>query len=97
VPLRRQVDAFQLQQYDGEPLVKGADGAKMMTTFMDWLILGTEHQARYFSWRAPLAARIVVGWVFMWSGWTKLHNLPVMIENFARRGISFPSIMTPFV
>lgn len=68
-----------------------------MITIMDWLILGTEHQARYFSWRAPLAARIVVEWMFMSSGWTKLHNFPVMIENFAGWGISFPSVMKPFV
>jgi putative oxidoreductase len=77
--------------------MKGADGAKTMITIMDWLILGAEHQARYFSWRAPLAARIVVGSMFMSSGWTKLHNFPVMIENFAGWGISFPSVMKPFV
>jgi hypothetical protein len=77
--------------------MEGADGAKTMITIMDWLILGTEHQARYFSWRAPLAARIVVEWMFMSSGWTKLHNFPVMIENFAGWGISFPSVMKPFV
>jgi putative oxidoreductase len=68
-----------------------------MTTIMDWLILGTEHQVRYFSWRAPLAAGIVVGWVFMPNGWTKLHNLPVVIENLTGWGISFPFVMTPFV
>lgn len=56
-----------------------------------------------FSWLPPLFARIVVGWVFMWSGWTKLHNLypsgdfPGMIANFASWGIPFPEIMTPFV
>jgi hypothetical protein len=33
----------------------------------------------------------------MSSGWTKLHNFPVMIENFAGWGISFPSVMKPFV
>lgn len=56
-----------------------------------------------FYWLPPLFARIVVGWVFMWSGWTKLHNLypsgdfPGMIANFASWGIPFPEIMTPFV
>ena len=59
--------------------------------------------SRVFYWLPPLFARIVVGWVFMWSGWTKLHNLypsgdfPGMIANFASWGIPFPEITTPFV
>ena len=56
-----------------------------------------------FLWLPPLFARIVVGWVFMWSGWTKLNNLyptpdfPGMISRFAEWGIPYPSIMAPFV
>jgi len=46
---------------------------------------------------APLFARIVVGWVFLWSGWGKLNNLPAMIENFASWHIPAPHILTPFV
>jgi uncharacterized membrane protein YphA (DoxX/SURF4 family) len=40
---------------------------------------------------------IVVGWVFMWSGWGKLHNLPAMIGNIRGWGIPFPQLLTPFV
>ncbi|HRY08221.1 MAG TPA: DoxX family protein [Hyphomicrobiaceae bacterium] len=69
----------------------------MGQAFLDWLILGSERQARAFGWLAPLFARIVVGWVFMWTGWAKLNNLPVMIENFTEWGIPWPAIMTPFV
>jgi putative oxidoreductase len=50
-----------------------------------------------FGWLPPLFARLVVGWVFMWSGWAKLNNLPQMIQNFTEWGIPFPHVMTPFV
>ena len=68
-----------------------------MNVLVDWLIVRTEHLAGYFSWLPPLFARLVVGWVFMWSGWTKLHNLPQMIANFTEWGIPYPNILTPFV
>ncbi len=61
------------------------------------LIVWPEYLARYFAPLGPLAARLVVGWVFLWSGWTKLHNLPKMIENFREWGIPNPEILTPFV
>jgi putative oxidoreductase len=43
----------------------------------------------------PLAARVVVGGAFAWSGWQKLNNLPQMIQNFREWGIPAPEIMTP--
>ena len=52
---------------------------------------------RYFAWLPPLFARIAVGWVFMWTGWAKLNNLPQVTENFAGWGIPAPHILTPFV
>jgi putative oxidoreductase len=68
-----------------------------MTTLFDWLLDWPERIAKHLTWLAPLFARIVVGWVFMWSGWGKLHNLPAMIENFRGWGIPFPQLLTPFV
>jgi putative oxidoreductase len=53
--------------------------------------------ASHLQWLAPLFARIVVGWVFLWSGWGKLHNLPAVTENFIGWGIPFPHLLTPFV
>ena len=53
--------------------------------------------ASYFSWAGPLIARVIVGYVFMLSGWTKLNNLPTMIERFTEWGIPAPKILTPFV
>lgn len=72
-------------------------------SIVDWLIDMPARQSAIFSWLPPLFARLVVGWVFMWSGWTKLNNLypsqdfPGMIARFAEWGIPFPSVMTPFV
>jgi len=53
--------------------------------------------AQHLAWLAPLFARIVVGWVFVWSGWGKLTNLPQVTENFVGWGIPFPQILTPLV
>jgi len=61
------------------------------------LIDSPERVAGYLSWLAPLFARITVGWVFLWSGWGKLNNLPAVTENFIGWGIPFPHLLTPFV
>jgi putative oxidoreductase len=63
------------------------------TVFYDW----SRVLAGYLTWAAPLAVRVVVGWVFLWSGWEKLQILPRMIENFRSWGIPAPEIVTPFV
>jgi putative oxidoreductase len=68
-----------------------------MNFLVELFVNGPARLAAYFSWLPPLAARLVVGWVFMWSGWAKLNNLPQMIENFKGWGIPYPEIMTPFV
>jgi putative oxidoreductase len=67
-----------------------------MKTLIDRLLDWPERIAKHLTWLAPLFARIVVGWVFMWSGWGKLHNLPAIIENFRGWGIPFPQLLTPF-
>jgi putative oxidoreductase len=68
-----------------------------MKFLIDFLINLPERLSAVFAWLPPLFARIVVGWVFMWTGWTKLNNLPQITENFASWGIPFPEITTPFV
>ncbi|MFI4978743.1 MAG: DoxX family protein [Nevskiales bacterium] len=61
------------------------------------LLLGwPERIAQYLLPLGPLLARIVTGWVFLWSGWGKLNNLPQITENFISWGIPFPHILTPF-
>ena len=64
-----------------------------VTVLIDW----PRRVAAYFTWLPPLVARIVVGWVFLWSGWGKLNALPQVTENFRGWGIPFPEILTPFV
>ncbi|HEY0747342.1 MAG TPA: DoxX family protein, partial [Steroidobacteraceae bacterium] len=68
-----------------------------MKSVIDWLIDWPERVSRHIAWVAPLFARIVVGWVFMWSGWGKLNNLPAIVDNFAGWNIPAPHILAPFV
>jgi len=68
-----------------------------MHSVVHWLIGMPERLSSVFHWLPPLFARLVVGWVFMWTGWAKLNNLPQMIQNFTEWGIPFPEITTPFV
>jgi putative oxidoreductase len=63
----------------------------LVTVLYDW----SRICAGWLGWLGPLAARIVVGWVFLWSGWTKLNVLPRMIENFRDWGIPAPEFFTP--
>ena len=65
----------------------------IVRSLIDW----PERVASHLRWLAPLFARITVGWVFLWSGWGKLNNLPQITQNFIEWGILFPKIMTPFV
>lgn len=68
-----------------------------MKFIVDLLILLPARIAAYFAWAGPLIMRIVVGYVFLLSGWGKLNALPQVIQNFTEWGIPFPSILTPFV
>lgn len=65
----------------------------IVRSLLDW----PESIARHLGSLAPLCARITVGWVFLWSGWGKLNNLPQVTENFIGWGIPLPHILTPFV
>lgn len=87
------------------PEAKGSS----MNAIVEWLIDFPERHSAVFAWLPPLFARIVVGWVFMGTGWTKLKNLHPsgtpgqddyfqgMILNFKDWGIPAPEIMAPFV
>jgi len=68
-----------------------------MDLFIRCLIDWPRRVAGHLQWLAPLFARIVVGWVFLLSGWGKLHNLPAVTQNFIGWGIPFPHLLTPFV
>ena len=71
-------------------------GCKLLNCMVMLLIVWPERIASYFLWTGPLLARVVVGYVFMLTGWSKLHNLPHMIELFTEWGIPYPQLLTPF-
>jgi len=71
-------------------------GCNLVRKLLTVLLLWPEKIAPYFLWVAPLLARVVVGYVFMLTGWAKLNNLPHMIELFTDWGIPYPHILTPF-
>lgn len=52
--------------------------------------------ASRLAWLPPTLARVTVGWVFLLSGWGKLHNLEQVTEFFASIGIPAPRIQAPF-
>jgi putative oxidoreductase len=66
-----------------------------MKFLVRWFIDWPQSVARHLMWLAPLFARLVVGWVFLWSGWGKLNNLAQVTENFVGWGIPFPQLLTP--
>jgi putative oxidoreductase len=65
-------------------------------SIIQWLIEWPRSVAAHLTWLAPLFARITVGWVFLLSGWGKLHNLPQVTENFVGWHIPMPQLLAPF-
>ncbi len=72
-----------------------ASGSGLMCKLYSVLIGWPERVAAHLLWLGPLVARVIVGYVFMLTGWAKLNNLPHMIELFTDWGIPFPQVMTP--
>src|SRR3954452_19599632 len=68
-----------------------------MNSIVNLLVILPARIASYLAWAGPLVMRLVVGYVFMLTGWGKLNNLPQMIQNFTDWGIPFHQILTPFV
>jgi putative oxidoreductase len=68
-----------------------------MKLLVNGLIDWPQRVAQHLGWLAPLFARIVVGWVFLWAGWGKLTHLPMVTENFAGWGVPMPQVLAPFV
>jgi putative oxidoreductase len=68
-----------------------------MNILLDALIDWPRRVAIHLAWLAPLVARLVTGWVFLWTGWGKLTHLPLVTDNFASWGIPAPQLLAPFV
>jgi putative oxidoreductase len=52
--------------------------------------------AERLAWLPPTLARFTVGWIFLWSGWGKLHDLDGVIQFFTELGIPHPELQAPF-
>ncbi|HEU4403028.1 MAG TPA: DoxX family protein [Candidatus Polarisedimenticolia bacterium] len=52
--------------------------------------------AARLAWLPPTLARLCVGWLFMNTGWGKLHHLPDLVSYFTELGIPAPQIQAPF-
>lgn len=66
-----------------------------MKFLIRWLIDWPRGVAQHLTWLAPLFARLTVGWVFLWSGWGKLQDLPRITQAFVEWGIPWPHFLTP--
>ncbi|MEO7425328.1 MAG: DoxX family protein [Fibrobacteria bacterium] len=51
----------------------------------------------FFGWLPPLIARITVGWVFVESGWGKLHHIDKVIGFFTSLGLPAPAFQAHLV
>src|SRR5262245_41550591 len=52
---------------------------------------------QWLAWLPPTAARVTVGWVFLESGWGKLHNLEKVVQFFTDLGIPAAQLQAPLV
>lgn len=51
----------------------------------------------HLTWLPSALARLTVGWVFLQSGWGKLHDLDTVTGFFRDLGIPAPELQAPFV
>ena len=52
--------------------------------------------AAAFTWLPPLLARMTVGWIFLQSGWAKVHNLGQVTDYFTELGLPAPALQATF-
>ena len=68
-----------------------------MTTIPHRILAFTDRQMPRLEWLPLAAARITLGWVFLQSGWGKLHNLEGVTEFFVSLGVPFAQVQAPMV
>ena len=68
-----------------------------MTTTTHRILAFTERQTLRLEWLPLAAARLTLGWVFLQSGWGKLHNLQGVTEFFVSLGVPFAQVQAPMV
>ena len=62
-----------------------------------FLLMRTQSVLGFFVWLPPLIARVVVGWVFVESGWGKLHHLDKVTAFFTDLGLPIPGFQAHLV
>jgi putative oxidoreductase len=61
------------------------------------LIVLPRQIGEYFLWAGPLIARLIVGYVFVLSGWYKLNHSMDFVSKFVDWGIPYANIFVPVV
>ena len=56
-----------------------------------------DDSSKSLAWLPPLLARITVGWVFIESGWGKLHHLDKVTAFFSELGLPAPGFQAHLV
>lgn len=68
-----------------------------MTTIPHRILAFSDRQTPRLEWLPLAAARITLGWVFLQSGWGKLHNLEGVTDFFVSLGVPFAHVQAPMV
>lgn len=68
-----------------------------MTTTTHRILAFTDRQKPRLEWLPLAAARLTLGWVFLQSGWGKLHDLESVTQFFVSLGVPFAAIQAPMV
>jgi putative oxidoreductase len=68
-----------------------------MSAFVSRIHRLAENVGERLRWLPPSAARLTLGWVFLESGWGKLHDLDKVIDYFTSLGIPAPRFQAPLV
>jgi putative oxidoreductase len=53
--------------------------------------------SKHFTWLPPLLARVVIGWVFISSGWGKIHHIDKVIGFFESLALPAPAFQAHLV
>jgi len=68
-----------------------------MTTTTLRILAFTDRQTPRLEWLPLAAARFTLGWVFLHTGWGKLHNLQGVTDFFVSLGVPFAQVQAPMV
>jgi putative oxidoreductase len=60
--------------------------------FLEW----PESLSSHFGWLAPLFGRLVIGWIFLWRGWSDVHGRRITSE-FGQWGFSHTHYLSPAI